>query len=65
MKERHYLYVSIAMLVACCLQVFGLLRYIKRLPDDTLGIVLYCLTIIAFAAASFGFYIQWKRSISQ
>lgn len=40
-------------LIAGVLQLIGLLRYVDRLPDDWIGIALYVITILAFAALSF------------
>jgi tellurite resistance protein TehA-like permease len=60
-KKRALLIASIAAALAFVFQIIGLIRYIGRLPDDWVGIVLYSITIIAFACASLGFYIQWNR----
>ena len=47
--------------VACVLQIIGLVRHVGRLPDDWLGIALYAVSAIAFAAGALGFYVQWRR----
>jgi uncharacterized membrane protein YhhN len=60
-KKRALLIASIAAALAFVFQIIGLIRYIGRLPDDRVGIVLYSITIIAFACTSLGFYIQWNR----
>jgi RsiW-degrading membrane proteinase PrsW (M82 family) len=60
-KTRLLLTVAIAAIVACVLQLIGLIRYIVRLPEDWVGIVLYIATIIAFALIAVGFYIQWRQ----
>jgi len=50
--------------IAATLQTVGLIRYIKRLPDDWIGIALYAITLLAFIAVSIGSFIQaaQKRS---
>ena len=47
--------------VACLLQIVGLVRYVGRLPDDWLGIALYAVSALAFAAGALGFTVQWRR----
>ena len=42
-------------------QGIGLIRYIYRLPDDWIGIVLYSITLLAFAAVSIGSFIQARQ----
>jgi hypothetical protein len=60
-RSQGWLIGAICTAVAMVLQTIGLIRYISRLPQDWLGIALYCITIVAFAVATFGFYLQWKR----
>ena len=64
-KTRVLLTVAISAIVACILQIIGLIRYLIRLPEDWVGIVLYIATIIAFALIAVGFYIQWRQQKSQ
>lgn len=59
--SRSYLIVAIAAGVACLLQIFGLIRYVERMPKDGIGIGLYAATILAFALASFGFFRQARK----
>jgi ABC-type transport system involved in cytochrome bd biosynthesis fused ATPase/permease subunit len=47
--------------VACVLQVTGLVRYLRRLPDDRLGISLYIITIVAFALVSVEHFARWRK----
>ena len=64
-KTRVLLTVAISAIVACILQIMGLIRYLIRLPEDWVGIVLYIATIIAFALIAVGFYIQWRQQKSK
>jgi len=50
-----------ASLLACILQIIGLIRYLGRLPEDVTGIVLYGVTIAAFLVAAIGFFVQWRK----
>ena len=56
--KKALLIASLVTALAFVFQVIGLVRYIGRLPDDRVGIVLYSITIIAFACISLGFFIQ-------
>ena len=60
-KSRRFLITSVAAAIACILQVIALLRYVRRLPDDWVGIVIYTVTMIAFALVAIGFFIRWKK----
>ena len=64
-KTRGLLIVAVSAIVACVLQVIGLVRYLGRLPEDWVGIGLYSATIIAFAIVAVGFYIQWRQQESK
>jgi hypothetical protein len=59
--NKALLIASLATALAFVFQVIGLIRYIGRLPDDRVGIILYSITIIALACVSLGFLIQWNR----
>jgi hypothetical protein len=64
-KSKGWLIGAVALTVACIFQVIGLIRYVGRLPDDRLGIVLSVVTIVAFALAAFGFFIRWNKEKSK
>ena len=64
-KSSNSLVISIAAAIACVLQVIALLRYVKRLPDDSVGIVIYTVTVVAFALAAIGFLIRWNKEKSE
>jgi hypothetical protein len=57
-------FASILMAVAALLQIFGLVRYLDRLPEDWVGIGFFIVTIVAFVVASFGFYVRWRSEKS-
>jgi len=48
--------------LAALLQAIGLIRYVNRLPEDWIGIMLYTITLLAFTAASVGAFIQARKS---
>jgi len=60
LPNRGYLVAAVLSVIACILQIVGLARYVRRLPGDTVGIVLYSLTVVALAVASFGFWTRYK-----
>lgn len=60
-KSRTTLLVGILSVVACILQITGLIRYLGRLPDDRLGIALYMITIVAFALVSIEHFARWRK----
>jgi uncharacterized membrane protein YhhN len=63
--HKKYLALAIAASLACLLQIAGFIRYYQRLPDDTVGIVLYIVSIVAFAIAALGLFIQWRKEKSR
>jgi hypothetical protein len=58
-------FASIFMAIAVLLQIFGLIKYLDRLPEDWAGIGLYIVTIVAFVIASFGFDVKWRSDTSE
>lgn len=48
-KPNSLLFFAVAMTAAVIIQVYGTLRYARRLSGDTVGIVLYSVTGILFA----------------
>lgn len=63
-SKRLYRVFGWAAALAAVLQIIGLIRYVSRLPGDWLGIGLYVVTILAFVAASAGFFIQARKQRS-
>lgn len=60
-RPKRLLIIAIASAIACVLQIVALTRYVRRLPDDWVGIVIYTVTVVAFALAALGFFVQWKK----
>lgn len=65
--KKSTVWLTGGLLLAICaiLQVFVIYRYITRLPDDTIGIILYVITAVCFAVASIGFLINSKKEKMQ
>ncbi|MFC1985877.1 hypothetical protein ACFLWC_02650 [Chloroflexota bacterium] len=61
LKSKGLLIAALSALIACILQVIGLIRYLGRLPEDWIGIGLYSTTIIAFLITAIGFFIQFRK----
>lgn len=64
-NSRSFRFASIFIAIAALLQIFGLIRYLDRLPQDWVGIGLYIVTIVAFVIAAFGFYVKWRDEKSE
>jgi len=60
-KSKGWFLGAVALIIACILQIIGLSRYVGRLPEDWVGIVIYTVTVVAFGLAAIGFFIQWKK----
>ena len=60
-RPKYLLGMAIASTIACILQLYGTIRYVRRLPDDTFGIVLYIVTCVLFAVLATVYYMRWAR----
>lgn len=60
-KSRSFLVTAAIACVLMVSQVIALIRYVGRLPDDWVGIVIHTVTMIAFAIVAIGFFIRWKK----
>ena len=60
-RSRTTFLVGVLSAVACALQTTGLVRYVRRLPGDRLGIILYIITIVAFALVSVEHFARWRK----
>jgi len=65
LKSKGLLIAALSALIACILQIAGLIRYLGRLPEDWVGISLYSATIVAFLTAAIGFFIQWQKQTNK
>ena len=61
-NPKAYLIAGLCSILACLFQIIGLVRYLNRLPEDSLGIGLYILSIIAFTIGAMGFLLQWSKA---
>ncbi|HDP96247.1 MAG TPA: hypothetical protein ENN25_00935 [Euryarchaeota archaeon] len=60
-KSRGMSIAAIILTAASFSQWIGLIRYRDRMPDDTIGIVLFLLTAVFLGIAAFGFFTQWSK----
>jgi len=60
-RAKRLLVLAVCSGIAAVLQGIGLVRYLGRLPDDWVGIILYGVTAVAFAVIAVGFFIQWRK----
>jgi hypothetical protein len=51
---------AFAATIATVLQIAALVRYAGREPHDSVGIALYAITAILFAAVATGSFIAWR-----
>lgn len=56
---RYLLVVAIAASIATIMQIYGTLRYVRRLPNDTLGVVLYIVTCVLFGVIATANYFRY------
>ena len=65
MRERKrstgLLVMGVSSTIAFILSAIALARYVDRLPDDLVGVVLYSITLVLFAILAFGSYIRWRK----
>ena len=52
---------AVAPAIGCVLQVVALVRLVRRLPDDWVGIGIYSVTLAAFALAAITGYVRWRH----
>lgn len=50
---------AVASTVACVLQIIGLMRYVRRMPEDRVGIVVFTIAACAFGVGAVANYIRW------
>lgn len=60
-RSTSLLTMGVCSTIAFILQAIALARFVDRLPDDLVGIVLYSVTLVAFAILPFGSYIRWRK----
>jgi hypothetical protein len=61
-SSKALLSLAIINTIICLIQIILLARYLDRLPDDTLGLVLGLAAIIAFAFVACYTFVQWLKS---
>jgi len=59
-SSRRMLIAAGVFMMLALFQVFLLIRYIDRLPGDSLGIWLNGITIVLFLVASVKLYLTWR-----
>jgi len=57
-KSKSWLIGAICFAIGFIFQLYGTIRYVGRLPDDYIGIVIYSATTVFFAIAATGFLIN-------
>ena len=60
-KATGWLFEGMLLVLCAVLSVVSAWRYVTRLPEDTIGIVLYTVTSLCFAIAGIGFLITWRK----
>lgn len=64
-NSKILLWVSIAAAFAVILELFGLFWHVNRVPEDTIGTILYIIAIVALIFVSMGFYLQYRQKIKK
>lgn len=62
MTPKGVLGFAICLTVALVGQLILILRYIKRLPNDTFGIALFIVTLVIFAVLAVFHYAKWASA---
>ena len=60
-KSTSWLIAALLFTVCSLLQGAGAVRYVARLPDDSVGIGLYVANVVLFAVVVVGFYTGWMK----
>jgi hypothetical protein len=55
------LVMAVASTIAFALQIFGVLRYVERAPDDKAGVGVFTLAALAFAVGAVANFIRWVK----
>lgn len=61
LTARNALWIALATGFGAILQFYALLRYADRLPDDTVGIVIYVVTCLCFVILAGIYFRNWQR----
>jgi NADH:ubiquinone oxidoreductase subunit K len=64
-KARGWLFGGTLLVLCAALNAVGAFRYVTRIPEDTIGIVLFTVTSVCFAIAGLGFLITWRKENTQ
>lgn len=60
-KPKHLLTVGTAFGVGAALNGIGALRFVERIPEDTVGIGILGLSMALFGVAAVAFLAEWVR----
>ena len=61
LTARNALWIALATGLGAVLQFYALLRYVDRLPGDTVGIVIYAITCVCFLILAGVYFRNWRR----
>jgi len=64
MKEKNVkilLISGIVISIAALLQLYATLRYIKRMPGDTFGVILYSIVFLLFVILAIVNFTRWRK----
>lgn len=61
-KSKSWLIGAICFTIGFIFQLYGTIRYVGRLPDDYIGIVIYSANTVFFGIAAIGFFINYRRT---
>ncbi|MCF7796172.1 MAG: hypothetical protein K9N11_07635 [Lentisphaeria bacterium] len=61
LTTRNALWITLATGVGAVLQFYALLRYVDRLPGDTVGIIIYAITCLCFLILAGVCFRIWRR----
>ena len=62
---KNLLFFGIITLIAAGLQIFGTVRYIHRMPGDTIGIIIYSVVSVLFILLTIVNFASWRKSFHE
>lgn len=61
LTARNALWIALATGLGAILQFYALLRYVDKLPGDTMGIIIYAITCTCFVILAGVYFRIWRR----
>ena len=60
-KSTGWMIGTIFLIICFILQLIGTIRYLIRMNNDFIGIIIYVSALVFFGIAAIGFYLNWVK----